>query len=151
MRCLLATLLIAGLGWVGDEAARPANGEPTIRFEAVDVFVDGGDAALGAYQLDLSATAGDVKIVGIEGGDHPLFRDPPYYDPAAMQNDRVIIAAFSTAAPDHLPHGRTRIATIHVQITGDKEAHYNAELTIVANADGVAIPGRLILNTEPER
>ena len=145
---ILAALMVAAGAWAAT-AEQPAN--TTVRFAAVDVLIDTGETPLAAYQLDLRATSGNVRIVGIEGGAHPAFADPPYYDPAAIQGDRVIIGAFNTAPGDSLPTGTTRIATIHVQITGDKEAHYNAELTIVATADGVAIPGRLILNTEPER
>ncbi len=119
----------------------------SIRFDAIDVYVDSGAQPLAAYQLDLSATAGDVKIVGIEGGEHPAFTDPPYYDPAAMRHDRVIIAAFSTAPPERLPNGRTRIATIHVQIAGDIEPTYITEFTIAATADGKVIAADVVLQT----
>ena len=144
---ILAGLLVAGFGWA-DTAQQPT---PTVRFGAVDVLVDTGGEALAAYQLELRATTGNVRIVGIEGGEHRGFADPPYYDPAAIQGDRVIIGAFSTADADTLPKGRTRIATIHVQITGDRQPEYDAELTVSATADGDAIPARLTLETEPQR
>jgi hypothetical protein len=117
----------------------------------VAVFVECGDAPLAAYQLDLRATTGNVRIVGIEGGEHAAFADPPYYDPAAIQGDRVIIGAFSTAPADTLPTGRTRIATVHVQVSGDRQPEYKAELSVAATVDGGAIPGRLTLETEPQR
>ena len=122
----------------------------TLRFDAVHVYVDSGAMALAAYQLSLRATRGNVRIVGIEGSDHQAFANPPYYDPVAIQGDRVIIGAFSTADVDSLPTGRTRIATIHVQITG-RQAEYEAELTVSAGVDGVAIPGRLTLVTESQQ
>ena len=53
-------------------------------------------SALAAYQIEFSVTNILTKIVGIEGGQHPAFREPPFYDPKAMQQERVIIAAFST-------------------------------------------------------
>ncbi len=144
---ILAVLLATGVGWAA--AAQPQG--PRVRFQAVHVFVDTGAEPLAAYQLDLRATTGNVRIVGIEGGEHAAFADPPYYDPTAIQGDRVIIGAFSTARAGTLPVGRTRIATIHVRVTGDRQPEYEAELSVVATADGGAIPGRLILDMEPQQ
>ncbi|MCH8315150.1 MAG: hypothetical protein IIA64_04175 [Planctomycetes bacterium] len=121
----------------------------SIRFDAIDVYVQTGDEPLAAYQLDLSAAKGDVTIVGIEGGQSEVFTAPPYYDPAAIQNDRVIIASFSTAAADALPRGKVRIATIHVQIVGDIEPEYDATITVAATVDGEPIDAELILETGP--
>jgi hypothetical protein len=144
---ILSVLLATGVCWAA--AAQPQG--QGVRFQAVHVSVESGDQPLAAYQLDLRASIGNVRIVGIEGGEHPAFADPPYYDPAAIQGDRVIIGAFSTAHADTLPAGRTRIATIHVQLTGDRQPEYKAELSVAATADGDAIPGRLILDMEPQR
>ncbi len=144
---ILAVLLATGVCWAA--TAQPLG--PVVRFQAVHVLVDTGEKPLAAYQLDLRAATGNVRIVGIEGGEHPAFADPPYYDPAAIQGDRVIIGAFSTAPTGSLPTGRTRIATIHVQVTGDRQPEYKAELNVAATADGGAIPGRLILDMEPQR
>ncbi len=118
-----------------------------VRFDAIDVYVQTGDEPLAAYQLDLSAEKGDVTIVGIEGGESDIFTVPPYYDPTAIQNDRVIIAYFSTAAADALPRGKVRIATIHVQIVGDVQPKYDARLTVAATVDGEPIDAELILET----
>ncbi len=68
-------------------------------------------------------------------------------DAAAMRHDRVIIAAFSTAPPERLPNGRTRIATIHVQIAGETEPTYVAELTVAATAEGKALAADVVLQT----
>ncbi len=144
---ILSVLLATGVGWAA--AAQPQGAG--VRFQAIHVSVDTGEEPLAAYQLDLRATTGNVRIVGIEGGEHAAFADPPYYDPTAIQGDRVIIGAFSTARAGSLPVGRTRIATIHVQITGDRQPEYEAELSVAATADGDAIPGRLILDMEPQR
>ncbi len=88
------------------------------RFTTVDIYLDSGDMPLAAYQLQFKATEGEVKIVGIEGGEHDAFSEPPYYDPEAIQRERVIIAAFNTSDASQLPAGRTRVATIH--LTGDR-------------------------------
>jgi len=113
------------------------------RFEAIDVFVDSGNQRLAAWQLEVKSTANDVQIVGIEGGEHPAFAEPPYYDKRAMKSNRVIIAAFSTG--DNLPSGRSRVARIHVQVRGSGARTWLSELTTSATTDGTRIPAEISL------
>jgi hypothetical protein len=94
-----------------------------------------------AYQFELKATAGRIEIVGVEGGEHKAFSEAPYYDPAALMHDRIIIAAFNTG--QDLPAGRTRIATVHLQIIGDAEPRYELKLTVAGDADGKEIPAEI--------
>jgi ketosteroid isomerase-like protein len=141
---LVLSLLMAGT-LSAQEAEAP--GEAT-RFRAYNVVLDSGDVALGAYQLDVAATSGDVKIVGIEGGEHAAFARPPYYDPKAMQGDRVILAAFSTQKD--LPKGKTRVARIHVQVTGDAPVAFAATLAAAASADGTKIEAKLSVTGQGE-
>src|SRR5258708_5660502 len=96
---VLATLLLllAPLANALRGAAR-ADDRPRSPFAYVDVFIDPHGTPLAAYQFELRATAGDVKLVGIEGGEHAAFAKPPYYDPKALLNDRIVIAAFNTDA-----------------------------------------------------
>jgi len=108
----------------------------SIRFQAVDIFVDSQTTALAAYQLEFAITSGNAKIVGIEGGEHAAFAEAPFYDPKAMQQERVILAAFSTQPGDKLPTGKTRVATIHLQITGTDELKFETKLTTAASSDG---------------
>lgn len=115
--------------------------QPNVRFVPLHITIDSGDQTLAAYQFELKATAGQIKIVGVEGGEHPAFKEPPYYDPAALANDRIIIAAFNTGSD--LPTGSTRIATIHLQIIGDVEPEYELELVVAADADGKEIPAKI--------
>jgi hypothetical protein len=117
----------------------PVNDVANTRFTTIDIYLDADDHPLAAYQLDFNATAGQVQIVGIEGGDHPALSDPPHYDPKAIQQERIILAWFSTADPDQLPTGKTRIATIHLQITGDTEPTYTLNLTAAADSQGKPI------------
>ena len=106
-----------------------------VRFEAVHVYVDSKDRPLAAYQCEVSATRGDVKIVGIEGNPRiAAFADPPYYDPKAMLEERLILAAFSTRKD--LPKGNVRVATIHVQITGDIEPVYTIRSLVAGSESG---------------
>ncbi len=116
--------------------------QPRGRFTPLHVYLDSGGNALAAFQFELKATAGQVKIVGVEGGVHQAFsKTPPYYDPAALAKDRIIIAAFSTQKD--LPKGRTRIATLHLQILGDVQPQYELKLVVAADADGKEIPAKL--------
>jgi hypothetical protein len=96
MFCLLSANL---------SAQQPAASDVAVRFLTVDIFVDTKDKPLAAYQIEFSATNTVAKIVGIEGGEHPAFRDAPYYDPKALQQERVILAAFSTEPDNRLPTG----------------------------------------------
>jgi hypothetical protein len=113
--------------------------EGAVRFAAADIYVDSKDKPLAAYQLEFSAPGGDVKITGIEGGEHAAFSRPPYYDPKAMQQERVIIAAFSTNKVDNLPAGKTRVATIHFQVRG-ATPEFQVKLAVAADAGGNKIP-----------
>ena len=110
-------------------------------FEAVDVFVDSGNQSLAAWQLELTSRSKGVQIVSIEGGEHPAFSEPAYYDPRAMQNNRVILGAFSTG--NDLPTGRSRVARVHVQVRGPGKRLWHTELTTSANADGKRIPAEI--------
>ena len=111
-----------------------------VRFAPLHIYLDSGNKSLAAYQFELKA-AGQIKIVGVEGGQHKAFEEAPYYDPAALANDRIIIAAFNTGS--ELPKGRTRIATVHLQIIGDAEPDYELELTVAADADANEIPAKI--------
>src|SRR5215213_3105646 len=88
------------------------------RFVAMDLIIDPQGESLAAYQVEIRASAG-TKIVGVEGGEHPEFRKAPYYDAKGIQQDRLIIAAFSTADATKLPNRPTRAVTIHLQCEGE--------------------------------
>jgi hypothetical protein len=112
-----------------------------VRFAPLHIYIDSGNKSLAAYQFELKAVAGQIKIVGVEGGRHEAFKEAPYYDPAALAKDRIIIAAFSTGSD--LPKGRTRIATIHLQIIGGTEPQYELKLTVAGDADAKEIPAEI--------
>lgn len=119
----------------------------TVRFLAVDIYVDSKGKPIAAYQLEFSVTNGNAKIVGIEGGEHPAFREPPHYDPKAIQQERVIIAAFSTERQSKLPSGKTRVATIHLQVRGGIEPQFLLSPHVAADAGG----NELTVNASFER
>ncbi len=120
--------------------------KPRVRFAPVHIYIDSGNKLLAAYQFELKAGAGQIKIVGVEGGQHAVFKEAPYYDPAALANNRIIIAAFNTASD--LPQGRTRIATVHLQIIGEAEPDYELNLAVAADEDGEEIPAKINLEKE---
>lgn len=135
----------------GDEVystSQPTDTRPTVRFEAVDIYVDSAAEPLAAYQFELLADADRVKIVGVEGGEHTAFREPPYYDPAALSHHRIIIAAFNTGRD--LPKGKTRVARLHVQVTGS-EPHYQIKLDTAGSAEGKEIPATVSVETGATR
>ena len=125
---------------IPSEHAIPAE---QVRFAPLHVHLDTGAKSLAVYQFELKAPSGRVKIVGVEGGAHTAFREPPYYDPAALMNHRIIIGAFNTGRD--LPHGKTRVATLHLQITGEFEPDYEVNLTVTADRDGATIPATVTL------
>jgi len=147
LRTLFAVSLIGSvlpLGTIGvSVAARSASAAPDapaprtawcgvreVRFEAVDVFID-ARAPISAYQFELDVSQGHAEIVGVEGGEHPAFAEPPYSDPAALRNDRIIIAAYDLG-PD-LPAGRVRVARVHLLVHA--AASYEARLDVALGRD----------------
>ena len=109
---------------------------PETRFAAVHVFIDAGDETLAAYQLEIDGGETGLVVVGVEGGAHAEFAVPPYYDLAAIQQERVIIGAFSIASETDLPRGRVRVATIHWEIDAGVMPELVTTLQAVATVHG---------------
>jgi len=83
-----------------------------VRFVALDIYADTGARPLAAWQIELNCDPSQAKIVGVEGAGDKT----PYYDPAALQGGRIILASFSTEAA--LQSGRVLVARVHLQETG---------------------------------
>ena len=132
-------LVISVLAQQSQQEERPV--QPGVRFAPLHIYIDSGNEGLAAFQFELKAVTGQVKIVGVESGDHAAFKQSPYYDPAALANDRIIVAALNTGRD--LPTGRSRITTIHLQIIGDIQPEYELDLIVAANADGENIPAKI--------
>ena len=116
--------------------------EPPARsFQPLEIYLDSGDQPLAAYQFELTAAVGEVAIVGVESGAHPAFSKPPYYDPAALQKGRILIADFNTVSD--LPTGKTRVATVHLMISGPTKPKYELKLIVAANPDGNEIQAKI--------
>lgn len=115
---------------------------PPVRFVAMDVEMDAGATPLAAYQIELNT--GTAELVGIEGGEPAPFRDAPFYDPHALRQNRVILAAFTLAPAAQLPHGRTRIARLHLEVPGAGGRAGAPDVTVkkvlATDAQGNSIP-----------
>jgi hypothetical protein len=112
-----------------------------VRFAIVDIVVDSGTQPLAAYQVLFSAGSG-ARIVGIEGGEPNVFREPPHYDPKAIQGNRVILAAFTLATTEPLPKGKVRVATIHLQIQSGKTPRHQIKLQTAGGPEGAPLPAQ---------
>ncbi len=126
-------VLVLALPLVAQEERVQSN---STRFHAVDVFVDSNAQPLAAYQVEFSVRNSKTKIVGIEGGEHAAFSAPPFYDPKAIQHERVILAAFNTGEAAKLPVGKIRVATLHLQTTGTGTPKFNLKLETTASVEG---------------
>jgi hypothetical protein len=135
--CALAVVWTSSLAVTPgiDPATQPVAARSPFTF--VDVFIDPQGKPLAAYQFELRTTAGDARLVGIEGGEHAAFAHPPYPDPKALLNDRIVIAAFNTAPADRLPSGKTRVARLMVRAgAGNERPTYDVKLQVAASAEG---------------
>jgi hypothetical protein len=141
---LLALLAVSG----GAEDAAPPLLPPSISpatsaertlvtFVPVDVFIDPQGQALACYQVEIAAIVGDVKLIGIQGGDAG-FEEPPYYDPRALQSGRVIIGAYTLAG--NPPTHKTRVATLNFMISGRVAPQYQATLRVAGSSNEKSIP-----------
>ena len=107
------------------------------RFFHLDVFVDPYGVPLAAWQVHVEDETGRAVLVGIEGGEHAAFVEPAYHDPAALQGERVILAALSVDSD--LPRERTRVARLHWSVRGDVEPDFRIELQAAADPSGAQI------------
>ena len=136
------TLILAGVGrFMYDHETRDIqpDADPSTqpaRFTWVDAFIDPHGQPLAAYQFELKSSGGGaVTLVGVEGGEHPAFAPPPYYDPKANVQKRIVIAGFNTG--DDLPKGRTRVARVMVRVNGNPK--YSATLTVASSQEAKPI------------
>lgn len=152
---LAMAVVVAGLGLGlqedpqgGKQPEAPGRVDVGPRFRAVDIFVDSGEVPLAAYQVEIKAggtpappgSTGKVTLVGVAGGEHAAFKEPPHYDTAALHEDqlkdRIVLAAFNTGA--ELPKGKTRVAQIQVMVEG-VEPVYSVVVKAAGAADGTKI------------
>jgi hypothetical protein len=129
--------------------SRPAHAEGVFDdrqaggYRTLDIYIDSGPARLAAYQIELNDPTGRMKIIGVEGGEPAAFKAPPYYDPAALEHGRIILAAFSTGRD--LPAGKVRVARLRVAVSGRREPGCVWQLCAAGTADGNRIPAQVLI------
>jgi hypothetical protein len=126
---------------------------PTVRFVALDIYLD-CRTPVAAWQFELGERHGHMTVVGVENGESAAFERAPYYDREAVERGdagRVIVADFSLQPAERLPVGRTRIATIHVQLIGDETPDYQLRLLAAGDAAGRPIDAEISLITQTGR
>ncbi|HEY7088258.1 MAG TPA: hypothetical protein VH518_09230 [Tepidisphaeraceae bacterium] len=114
-----------------------------------DVFIDPHGSPLAAYQIEILGDASRVTLVGIEGGEHPAFKIPPYYDPKAMSGNRVILAALNIGTD--LPRGKTRVARLHLRILGTETPEITSKLIVAASSNEQTIKADVNISAEGAR
>ena len=127
--------------------AAPSALAQDVRFAAVDIFLDSPEP-VAAWQFELADRLNTLKVVGVEQGESAAFDRVPYYDREAVdrgQADRIIVADYSLADVNDLPSGRSRIATIHLMLSGDTDADLNLQLVTATTYDGEVMDARISL------
>jgi hypothetical protein len=115
---------------------------PISRFAAVDILIDPANQPCAAWQLEFTAEPGQISLVGVETGDHPAYNArPPYYDPAALAGNRIILGDYSLATT--LPTKPFRAARLMLEIKGDAKPTYVTKLMAAATPDGKSIAGTI--------
>ena len=130
----LCLILVGALNSTPAPASQEA--EAVSQFTWVDVWLDSGSEPLAAWQVELRTEDSAVQIVGIEGGEPTVFRDPPRYDPRALRHQLVILAAFSTAPLEELPTGRVRVARVHLEVRGQAVPDFTINAITAGREDG---------------
>ena len=127
----------------------PQSDGKAIQFAALDIYLETTEP-LAVWQFELRESSGMMRVVGVENGDSAAFGGPPYYDLGAVSEgaaDRIIVAHYSMSPADELPTGRSRIATVHVQLGGSADPDYLLNLMAVGGADGEPIQASIDFDT----
>jgi hypothetical protein len=141
---LFLILLLPSHAGLGADRDHPDANRATSRFTHVDLYLDPKGQPLAAWQLEFAAEVGKVSLVGVEAGEHPAYSaKPPYYDPAALAGNRIILADF-TLDPNP-PNQKTRIARLMLEIRGDTSPQYATKLITAATAEGKRITAELTI------
>lgn len=129
-----------------------ASQPPNLRFTAIEIYIESEDP-VAAWQFELNESSGRMLVVGVENGESAAYSRAPYFDIEAVRlgtADRIIVADYSLAPTEKLPRERTRIATIHVQVSGDDPAVFDLRLITAVNADGIETDAFISFETPTE-
>jgi hypothetical protein len=139
---LCALVLLAVVSAAPRAATAPILQVPSahgdVRFETRDVVIDPRGATLAAWQVRLVDPSGRVRIVGVEGGENAVFAAPPHHDPRALSHGAIVLAAYDTT--DAGPTTSSRVARVHLAVTGAADVAFEVTLEVAASPAG-PIPG----------
>ena len=135
IQLLLLALLLSLAGAAAEDRILPRLVAP--HFATINVYLDPHGKPLAAYQFELVAKNANVTLVGLEGGEHPAFATPPYYDTKANLEKRIVVAAFNPGRD--LPNARTRVARLMVRVEAGTP-QYTATLQTAATTDAATLP-----------
>ena len=140
---LCAGLLSAALAVIAQSV------ETNIRFAALDIYLETAEP-LAAWQFELRESSGRMRVAGVENGDSTAFGGTPYYDLAAVRDgraDHIVVADYSTSPAAELPTGRSRIATVHIQLEGHTDPDFVLSLIAAGGANGEPIQASIEFDT----
>lgn len=140
-------LCLVLLGGFAAATAQPA--PPELRFAAYELWIETGDRELAAWQVEVTDPAAHAQLVGLEGGSAGAYSEAPYYDPAALHQHRVIVAAFSLEAI--LPRGRTHVATLHFALDAASDPAFEIVPIAAADPSGASITINAVLVKKEQR
>ena len=151
---LLRVLRAFAVIWIGFAGLAVA-AEPTTapsapaRFVTADVIVQ-SPRPLAAWRVELKSAGGNAQIVGVEGGaQKQAYRDPPYYDPEALANSRIILGSFSTEKQP--PQGEVHVARVHLRLTGDGAISVIAIEAVGTDLKPIPVTAVVRLNKQQEK
>jgi len=124
-----------------------------LRFANVDVFIDSVEP-LAAWQLEFSASAGVMQVVGVESGDSKAFDGAPYYDREAVAQgraDHIVVADFSLEDESELPSGRILVTTLHLMLSGDDVPGFDTRLIVATSYQGKRLDAEISIEISDGR
>ena len=114
-------------------------------FAVYDIYIDSQAAPLAAYQLKIWDKNAAIKIISVEGGEHPAFQKTPFFDPKAIQRDIIKLAALHTGPQGELPTSKVRVASLHVEIGPGLTPSLQIEVEAAARLGGKRISAEATL------
>ena len=141
----LSCAVLLGAGW----SAFPQSVETNARFTVLEIYLETAEP-LAAWQFELRESSGRMRVVGVENGESAAFGEAPFYDLAAVSEgaaDRIIVADYSMRPAGALPAGRSRVATIHIQLEGSADPDYVLNLMAAGGANGEPIQASIDFDT----
>jgi hypothetical protein len=119
-------------------------------FAVYDLYIDSQEP-LAAYQVKISDRNRSAKILSVEGGEHTAYRQPPHFDPKAIQKNIIKLGAFRADKSENLPIGKTRVASLHVEIFEGRQPDFEVVVEAAARPGGQTIAVQTVILKREEK